>query len=51
MVGDFGAILGVALSDLLAFLVLLFYHPRKGGESDTFLICCDGSFFSCDVGA
>lgn len=51
MVGDFGTILGVALSELLAFLVLLFHHPRKDGENDTFLICCDGSFFFCDVGA
>lgn len=51
MVGDFGAILGVAWSDLLAFLVLLFHHPRKDGENDTFLTCCDGSFFFCDAGA
>lgn len=51
VVGDFGAILGVALSDLLAFLVFLFHHPRKDGENDIFLICCDSSFFFCDVGA
>lgn len=51
VVGDFGAILGVALSDLLAFLVLLFHRPGEDGENDTFLICCDGSFFFCVVGA
>lgn len=51
MVGDFGAILGVALSDLFAFLVLLFHHPRKDGKNYIFLICCDGSFFFCNVGA
>lgn len=37
VLGDFGAILAVAVSDLLPFLVLLFHHPRKGGESDTFI--------------
>lgn len=51
VVEDFGAILGVAWSDLLAFLVLLFHHPGKDGENDTFLTRCDGSFCFCDVGA
>lgn len=51
VLGDFGAILAVAVSDLLASLVLLFHHPRKGGENDTFLICCDGSFLFCRAGA
>lgn len=51
MVGGFGVSLGVVLSRWLAFLVLLFHHPRKGGENDTCLVCYGDSFFFWDAGA
>lgn len=49
--GGFWCYFGVALSDFLAFPVLLFYHPRKDGENDTFLVCYDCLFLLCNVGA
>ena len=35
----------------LLSLCFCFHRPRKDEENDTFLVCCDGSFFFCDVGA